>query len=72
MFGGGDMVNIEKLKELRLKKDMTQIELGLAAGISQSHYSMIENGKDAPSIKRLAAIANALGCSVKDLVTDDD
>ena len=34
--GGGDMVNIEKLKELRLKKDMTQIELGLAAGISQS------------------------------------
>ena len=47
------------------------IELGLAAGISQSHYSMIENGKDAPSIKRLAAIANALGCSVKDLVVDE-
>ena len=51
---------------------MTQIEIELAAGSSQSHYSMIENGKDAPSIKRLAAIANALGCSVKDLVTDDD
>lgn len=66
------MVNIQLLKELRFKKKMSQMELANAAGLSQAHYCMIENGRDAPSIKRLAAIAKALGCPVKDLVLDEE
>ncbi len=65
------MVNTELLKKLRFEKGISQMELAVAAGISQSHYCMIENGRDTPSIKRLAAIAKALGCTVKDLVLDD-
>ena len=66
------MVNTELLKRLRFEKGVSQMELALAAGLSQSHYCKIENGNDAPSIKRLAAIAKALGCTVKDLVLDDE
>lgn len=66
------MINTERLKELRFKRKMTQIELAAAAGLSQAHYCQIENGKDSPSIKRLALIAKALGCSVKDLVLDTE
>lgn len=66
------MINTERLKELRFRQRMTQMELANAAGLSQAHYCMVENGKDSPSIKRLALIAKALGCSVKDLVLDTE
>lgn len=66
------MVNIQLLKELRFKKGISQMELANAAGLSQAHYCMIENGRDAPSIKRLAAIAKVLGCTIKDLVLDEE
>ena len=66
------MINTEELKRLRFQKKMTQMELANAAGLSQAHYCMVENGKDSPSIKRLTLIAKALGCSIKDLVLDTE
>jgi transcriptional regulator with XRE-family HTH domain len=48
-----------KLCDLRKKKHLTMREVGLMANISESMYSLIENGKRRPSVdvaKRIAAV----------------
>lgn len=54
------MINFAKLKALREKSGLNQDEIAEKAGISQPHYSKIENGKDSPSLKVLERIAAAL------------
>lgn len=47
------------LCNLRKKKNLTMREVGLMANISESMYSLIENGKRRPSVdvaKRIAAV----------------
>ena len=54
--GGRFRVN---LCNLRKKKNLTMREVGLMANISESMYSLIENGKRRPSVdvaKRIAAV----------------
>ena len=49
------------LCNLRKKKNLTMREVGLMANISESMYSLIENGKRRPSVdvaKRIAAVLN--------------
>lgn len=65
------MINTERLKEQRFKQKMTQMEVANAAEMSQAHYCKIEKGDDSPSLKRLMAIAKALGCSVKELILEE-
>lgn len=54
------MINFKKLKMLREKSGLKQNEIADKAGISQSHYCNIENGKDSSSLKVLERIAAAL------------
>lgn len=54
------MINFTKLKVLREKSGLNQEEIAEKAGISQPHYSRIENGKDSPSLKVLERIAAVL------------
>lgn len=52
---------MNRLKELRKQKGLTQTEVASLVGISQNNYSYWENGKvkiDADSIKRLAEFFN--------------
>lgn len=49
-----------KIKELRLKKKIKQIDLASTAGISNSYLSDIENSRTEPSLKTLMKIARAL------------
>lgn len=44
-------------REARQAKDMKQVSVARAAGITEAHYSYIENGKKRPSI----AVAQRLG-----------
>ena len=63
----------ENIKQRREAKRWTQAELAVKSGIvSQAMISRIEKGEDNAKIDTLRGIAAALGCSVVDLLTDED
>lgn len=62
------MVPYVKIKEIRIEKKMTQIQLARKAGISQSYLSELENNKKSPTLRQLCKIADALGVSPGKLV----
>jgi len=63
----------ENIKQRREAKRWTQAELSEKSGIvSQAMISRIEKGEDNAKIDTLRGIAAALGCSVVDLLTDED
>lgn len=57
------------LRELRIKRGISQNELARRAGVKQSVISYIENGRTKhPRIDTLTALAAVLGVSVEKLV----
>jgi len=61
------------IKQRREAKRWTQAELAEKSGIvTQAMISRIEKGEDNAKIDTLRGIAAALGCSVVDLLTDED
>ena len=57
------------IRELRIKKGLSQMELANRAGVKQSVISYIESGRTKhPRIDTLAAIAKVLGVSVDKLL----
>lgn len=54
----------ERLKELRLEKGLTQIELANMLGISQKSYSHWETQKTEPSFENLVKLADLLDVSL--------
>jgi transcriptional regulator with XRE-family HTH domain len=63
----------ENIKQRREAKRWTQAVLSEKSGIvSQAMISRIEKGEDNAKIDTLRGIAAALGCSVVDLLTDED
>ncbi len=57
-----------RIKELREAKGWTGDVLAERVGVSRSYLSEIETGKKTVNIRRLSAIASALGVSVPDLI----
>lgn len=57
----------ERLKELRLKKGLTQTELGEKVGVKQSTFTNWENGKREPSYENLVKLADLLEVSLDSL-----
>lgn len=49
------------LKDKRLKKNLTMRQVSEASNISESFYSMIENGERRPSVETAKKIAAVLG-----------
>jgi transcriptional regulator with XRE-family HTH domain len=62
----------KRLKILREKNNLTQAELAKILGISQSRYSLYENGKKEISIKVLSNIANFYETSIDFIIGDTD
>ena len=56
------------IKECRIKKGMTQIELAEKSGVHRTCIARYEKGKLKPSVVSLQRIAAALECSVDDLL----
>lgn len=54
----------ERLKELRLKKGLTQTELGEKVGVKQNIFTNWENGKREPSFENLIKLADLLEVSL--------
>ena len=55
------------IKQLRVERGLSQLELAERAGVSRSQLSQIETETRPANTLRLAAIARALGVDVEDL-----
>lgn len=55
------------IKEIRLKKNMTQEELSQKSGISESYISELENNLKMPTILTLCKLAEALEVDITKL-----
>jgi transcriptional regulator with XRE-family HTH domain len=54
---------IKKIKEIRIQKSISQLELSLKTNMSQSFLASVEKGKKQPSVLTLLRIASALEVS---------
>ena len=57
---------IEKMKSIRIKKGVSQMDLSLRSNLSQSFIANIEKGKKQPSVLTLIRIAEALDVNPQD------
>ncbi|MBQ9968706.1 MAG: helix-turn-helix transcriptional regulator [Oscillospiraceae bacterium] len=55
---------MNRLKELRKEKRLTQVQMQMLTGVDQSDYSKIENGKRYYTFEQCKRIAMALGTSM--------
>lgn len=60
----------ERIKEIRIKKNLTQEHVAETCDVSPQHISNIENGKTKLSLGLLVQIANCLNVSVDELLSD--
>lgn len=58
----------QKVKQIRIGKDITQEQLAEAAGVGVTHISHLETGKGTVSLKVFLAIVNYLGCSADEIL----
>lgn len=58
----------ENLRRIRRAKDITQESLSEKTGIHQTHISHYERGERKPSFDNLMSLANALECTIDELV----
>lgn len=57
-----------RILDYRLRRGLTQKELGQLVGVTESAVALWENGKRKPNYERLLKLSEALDCSVNDLV----
>jgi len=56
-----------RLRQLREAKGLSQEELAFKVGVHRTYLGGIERGERNPSLKNIAAIANALGVPLAEL-----
>jgi transcriptional regulator with XRE-family HTH domain len=56
-----------KLRQFRLEKGLTQVELAEKAGINSNYYAKVERGDLKPSVETLEKIIKALGVKSSDV-----
>lgn len=59
---------MSKIKELRLKRGISQEELAKKVGVSRVAVVFWEQGKALPHASRLKSVAKVLRCKVTDLL----
>jgi len=57
---------IERIKAIRIKNGVSQMELSLRSNLSQSFIANLEKGKKQPSVLTLIRIAEALNVNPQD------
>ncbi len=58
----------KKLREVREKKRLTQLEVAEKAGISASYYARLERGVEKPSLAFIEVITKALKIKSSDIL----
>lgn len=62
----------ENLKNARLRKGLSQVQLAEQLGIAKSTYSMYESGKREPNMQTIKKIADILDVSTDELLGMDE
>ena len=57
-----------KIRELRERKGMTQVELARAVNVSKATACQWESGLRKPGLGNLLALANVLDCTIDEIV----
>lgn len=63
---------IERLKEEREKAKISQLDLALAAGISQNLVNLVETGKRMPTLRTVLKLCKALKINPSVLFMESD
>lgn len=58
---------MNKLKEIRERKNISQTELAVNVGVSVRHIAFIESGDRKPSLDLAFKISKSLGVSLEDI-----
>ncbi len=61
----------EKMKEARLKKELSQAELAKSIGVSRQTVNMIESGTYNPTVELCIRLCKALNVTLNDLFWDE-
>lgn len=65
-------ISLKNIRKIRKEKHITQIKLGIEAGVSQAEISYLENDKDkSAKLEQVEKIAEALHVCPFDLMTCD-
>ena len=59
----------ERLREVRRKRGITQVQLSDATGVPQAHISNLERGTMLPTLGTMIRFAVALDCKVSTFVS---
>lgn len=62
----------KRIKQLRLEKGMTQLDVASKMGIDDSSYRKIESGRTNPTARTIYKLAIALDVSVFQLFTEKE
>lgn len=62
----------EKIRNLRLARNLSQEGLAFKAGVHRTYLGSIERGERNPSLKNIVAIANALEVTLVQLFSFDN
>lgn len=60
----------KQIKKFRTQLSLTQAELAARVGVSQVMITAYENGYRTPSVQVLSAIAEALSCTVDEIIKE--
>ena len=56
------------LREIRIKKNLSQVELAYKGNFDRNYIGMLERGERNPSLKNLLRLANALDITLPELL----
>jgi transcriptional regulator with XRE-family HTH domain len=56
------------IREMRIKKKLTQEQAALKTGVSPAYWGFIEQARRPPSFNTLLKVAKGLGCKLVELV----
>lgn len=62
----------EKIRSLRKEKNLTQEALATLLGVERTTVTMWESGQNTPPTKYLVTLADALGCTLDDLLRGEE
>ena len=62
----------KRLRKIRRKAGMSQLEVARAVNMSRTGYAEIEHGVSIKTFEKLPRIAKALGCRIDDLFPEMD
>lgn len=60
----------KRIRELRIKKRLSQEQIALKAGITTAYLGQIEREEKNPTVKLVEKISNALGLSLSELFSN--